>query len=172
MNLPQNEADRVYICGLLHDIGKIGMPEALLGKPGKPTPEEFEIIKRHPTMGAKIIVGIREMEDLVPGILHHHERFDGKGYPQGLAGEQIPLRARVLGVADALDAMTSSRPYRNAMPVETAIHEMVKNRGTQFDPAAVEAVMRLDIERLIHEAREIKGSRVSEGDIFREALTA
>ncbi len=170
MNLSQTEADRVYLCGLLHDIGKIGMPEALLGKPGKPTPEEFEIIKRHPTMGAKIIVGIREMDDLVPGILHHHERFDGKGYPKGLAGEQIPLRARVLGVADALDAMTSSRPYRNAMPVETAIHEVAKGKGTQFDPAAVEALMRLDIERMINESREIKGSRVSD-TIFTEAVT-
>jgi HD-GYP domain-containing protein (c-di-GMP phosphodiesterase class II) len=171
MDLPESEAERVYLCGLLHDIGKIGMPEALLGKPGKPTPQEFEIIKRHPTMGANIIVGIREMEDLVPGILHHHERFDGKGYPQGLAGEEIPLRARILGVADALDAMTSSRPYRNAMPVETAMNEVIKGRGTQFDPAAVEALLTLDIPRLINDSREIKGSRVSE-ILLTEALPA
>ncbi len=162
LNLAQPEADRVYLCGLLHDIGKIGMPEALLGKPGKPTPEEFEVIKRHPTMGANIIVGIREMEDLVPGVLHHHERFDGKGYPKGLAGEQIPFRARVLGVADALDAMTSSRPYRNALPIDTAIQEVLKGSGTQFDPAAVAALMKLDIVGMITESREIKGNRVSD----------
>jgi len=170
MDKPQAEADRVYLCGLLHDIGKIGMPEAVLGKPGKPTPEEFEIIKRHPVMGAKIIEGIREMEDLVPGVLHHHERFDGKGYPQGLAGKQIPFRARVLCVADALDAMTSSRPYRSAMPVEMAIQEIIKGKGTHFDPAVVESLMKLNIKQMIHESREIKGGRVSD-TIFVEAVT-
>jgi len=170
MDKPQTEADRVYLCGLLHDIGKIGMPEAVLGKPGKPTPEEFEIIKRHPVMGAKIIEGIREMEDLVPGVLHHHERFDGKGYPQGLAGKQIPFRARVLCVADALDAMTSSRPYRSAMPVEMAIQEIIKGKGTHFDPAVVASLMKLNIKQMIHESREIKGGRVSD-TIFVEAVT-
>jgi HD-GYP domain-containing protein (c-di-GMP phosphodiesterase class II) len=162
MGLTAAEADRVYLCGLLHDIGKIGVPEAVLGKPGKPTLEEFEIIKRHPTLGASILVGIREMEDLIPGILHHHERFGGKGYPKGLVGEQIPFRARVLGVADSLDAMTSCRPYRSAMPIDAAISEILRGSGNQFDPAVVAALMKLDIVKMINDSREIKGYRISD----------
>ena len=156
LEMPAAEADRVYICGLVHDIGKIGMPESVLGKPGKPTDEEFEIIKRHPAMGAKIITGIKEMEDLVPAVRHHHERMDGKGYPDHLSGMQIPFRARVLCVADTLDAMTSNRPYRNSLSIDAAINELKKGRGTQFDSDIVEALLKLDVSVLVGEIKNQK----------------
>ena len=160
MGLAPSEADRVYLCGLLHDIGKIGVPEAVLGKPGRLTDDEFELIKQHPATGAKIIGGIQEMEDLIPGVLHHHERMDGKGYPQGLPGEQIPFRARVLCVADCLDAMTSDRPYRKALSVETARTEILRNAGTQFDPDLAKVFLQLDLSEQIAQLREHKGQYV------------
>ncbi len=124
---------RVYLTGLLHDIGKIGVDEAVLRKNGKLTPEERECIQRHPAIGASILRGIKQMRDIVPGVLCHHERIDGKGYPEGLVGDEIPLTGRIIGLADSFDAMTSKRVYRDAMTVEAALEEIRKGLGTQFD---------------------------------------
>ena len=158
--LGAREADRVYLCGLLHDIGKIGVPEAVLRKPGRLTDYEFEVINRHSTIGARIISGIQEMEDLIPAMLHHHERTDGGGYPDGLKADQIPFRARVLCVADCLDAMTSDRPYRRALPVKLAEAEIFRGAGTQFDPDLVELIPKLHLSEYLAELRKNKSSYV------------
>jgi HD-GYP domain-containing protein (c-di-GMP phosphodiesterase class II) len=144
-------ADRVYLCGLLHDIGKIGVPEFVLRKPGRLTDEEYAKIKRHPVVGAAILGDIQELGDVMPGVLHHHERIDGRGYPDGMAGEQIPLYARVLAVADTFDAMTSARPYRKALSVQVAVEELKRHAGAQFDPAVVEALLQMGPEAVFAE---------------------
>ena len=119
---------------LLHDIGKIGIPDAVINKPGKLTPEEFQLIKRHPVVGAKILQNIEEMPSLSIGARWHHERYDGSGYPDGLAGEDIPEAARIIALADAYDAMTSKRSYRDALPQDLVKKEIKNASGTQFDP--------------------------------------
>ena len=169
MGLSAAEAERIYLCGLLHDIGKIGVPEAVLRKPGKLTDYEYELIKQHPVIGAKIIRGIQEMEDLVPGVMHHHERMDGNGYPKGLGAAKIPFRARVLCMADALDAMTSDRPYRKALPAKLAEGEILRAAGTQFDPAFVEVLLKLNFPEYITELRTHKGVHLSE-DIYETSV--
>ncbi len=121
----------------LHDIGKVGIPERILSKPGPLSEEEWAVMKTHPAIGARIVEPIRFLGEAAVVIRHHHERFDGRGYPEGLRGEAIPLPARIFAVADAFDAMTSDRPYRPARPVERALEELVENRGTQFDPDVV-----------------------------------
>ena len=128
--------------GMLHDVGKIGVHDAILNKPGKLDKEEYEAIKLHPLIGAQIVKGISFLEPLVPYILEHHERFDGKGYPQGLAGENISIKGRLLAVADAFDAMITDRPYRKGLDAEIALKEVVKNTNSQFDPKIVEAFER------------------------------
>jgi HD-GYP domain-containing protein (c-di-GMP phosphodiesterase class II) len=139
--------ERVYMAGLLHDVGKIGVPEAVLQKTGKLGPEEFEQIKRHPEIGARILGDIKQLADIIPGVLHHHERYDGKGYPHGKAGEEIPLMGRVICVADCFDAMTSSRTYRKALPLEVALTELRRCAGTQFDPMLTDAFLRIGADR-------------------------
>jgi HD-GYP domain-containing protein (c-di-GMP phosphodiesterase class II) len=124
---------RIYLAGLLHDIGKIGINESVLCKNGRLTPEERTCIQRHPVIGASILKGIKQMRDIVPGVLCHHERIDGKGYPNGVPGASIPLMAKIIGIADSFDAMTSKRVYRDAMTVEQAVEEIRKGLGTQFD---------------------------------------
>jgi putative nucleotidyltransferase with HDIG domain len=141
-------AGRVYMAGLLHDVGKIGVPEAVLQKTGRLTPEEFEQIKKHPEMGAKILRDVRQIEDVIPGVLHHHERYDGKGYPSGLAGENIPLMGRIICLADCFDAMTSSRTYRKALPLEVAMTEIRRCAGTQFDPNLADSFLRISTEEM------------------------
>jgi len=133
----------------LHDIGKIGIDDAILRKPGKLTNEEFEIMKTHTTKGAAILGTAPDMLPIIPIVRHHHERWDGKGYPDQLAGEGIPLLARIVGVADAYDAMTSNRPYRQGMPAEDAFAEVEKMAGKQFDPGCAAAF--LDIRDRITE---------------------
>ncbi len=130
----ENRQNDIYIMGLLHDIGKIGVPSAVINKPGKLTDEEFAMIKTHPSKGAKILENIHEMPELAVGARWHHERFDGRGYPDGIKGEEIPEEARIIAVADAYDAMTSKRSYRDALPQEVVREELLKGRGTQFDP--------------------------------------
>lgn len=139
------EAERVRICGLLHDVGKIGVPEAVLCKPGRLTDDEFEHIKMHPEIGYRILKDLTGLEDVLPGVLHHHERLDGNGYPHGLCGQAIPMVARILACADTFDAMSSNRAYRSAMPREKVLAELVRCKGTQFDPAVVEAFLRIDL---------------------------
>lgn len=131
-----------YLC-LLHDIGKIGIPDHILNKPGKLTDEEFEIMKRHPEIGEKIVSPIEAMQNLKPLIRHHQEFYSGSGYPDGIIGEAIPLACRILSVVDTFDAMTSDRPYRKALPKETAIEELRRCSGTQFDPQIVELFIRI-----------------------------
>jgi diguanylate cyclase (GGDEF)-like protein len=127
-------AELVYLAGTLHDVGKIGIPDAILGKKGRLTEEEFEVMKTHPSQGEVIIGKVPQLTRLIPGVRHHHERWDGGGYPDGLAGENIPLMARLLAVADTFDAMTSDRPYRNGLSLEEALQEIEAHAGSQFDP--------------------------------------
>lgn len=131
--LDEDQIHMVYLAGLLHDIGKIGIEEVVLRKKGKLTEQEFNRIKQHPSIGAGILHEIKQMRDIIPGVLSHHERVDGRGYPDGLVGEQIPLTGRIVGLADSFDAMTSKRTYRDAMTVEHALEEIGKGLGTQFD---------------------------------------
>ncbi len=142
--LDDQAVQRVYLSGLVHDVGKIGVPEAVLTKPGKLTKEEYELVKMHPEIGARILEGIRQMDDLIPGVLHHHESWDGKGYPHGLAGHDIPLFGRIIGLADAYDAMSSDRTYRRAMPMAEVLDEVRRCSGKQFDPDLVEVFVGLD----------------------------
>jgi hypothetical protein len=127
--------------GTLHDVGKLGVPTTVLRKSGKLTDEEFDAIKLHPTRGHDIVRDIRFLDEALAGIYHHHERIDGRGYPSGLTGDQIPEFARVIGVADAFDSMTSTRSYRSARSVDEAIAELERCKGTQFDPGMVDALI-------------------------------
>jgi putative nucleotidyltransferase with HDIG domain len=145
--LSDHEVERVYMAGLLHDVGKIGVPEVVLQKTGRLTAEEFEQIKKHPEIGARILQDIKQIKDIIPGVLHHHERYDGKGYPGGLAGEDIPLMGRIICLADCFDAMTSSRTYRKALPLEVALTELRRCSGTQFDPRLTEAFLQISGEQ-------------------------
>lgn len=127
------------IASVLHDVGKIGIEDSILRKPERLTPEEFNLIKRHSNMGAEIIEHIRPLKEIIPGVKYHHEQMDGKGYPEGLRGEEIPLIAKIVAVADTYDAMTTDRPYRKALSKEKAIGELEKCSGTQFDQEVVGA---------------------------------
>ncbi len=129
---------------LLHDVGKIGVPDSILLKPDKLTPEEWAVMKRHPRIGYDILHGIKFLAPAAEIVLAHQERWDGKGYPNGLAGSAIPLGARIFAVVDTMDAMTSDRPYRRALPFHAAEEEIRRCSGTQFDPAVVEAFLSID----------------------------
>lgn len=141
LGLSDNELEILKQGALFHDIGKIGIPDAILQKPGKLTDEEYDDIKNHPSIGAKILAPAKIFSDLVPMVLHHHERYDGRGYPVGLSGEDIPLMARIVCVADSFDAMTSDRSYRPRFKVIDALEEVEKCKGAQFDPLVVDAFM-------------------------------
>jgi putative two-component system response regulator len=146
--MSDHEAERIYMAGLLHDLGKIGVPEAVLQKTGKLTPEEFEEMKKHPEIGARILRDIKQISDLIPGVLHHHERWDGRGYPGKIAGENIPKMGRIICLADCFDAMTSNRTYRKALSLDTALFEIEKGAGTQFDPILAKAFLAIGGENL------------------------
>ena len=136
------EQDKIYMMGLLHDVGKIGVPDEVINKPGKLTGDEFETIKLHPVVGGRILESIKEQPELATGARWHHERYDGGGYPDGIAGEEIPEAARIIAVADAYDAMTSRRSYRDPMPQEKVREEIANGSGTQFDPRFAEIMLR------------------------------
>jgi len=143
LNLSRQVQEDIYYMGLIHDIGKIGVPDEIINKTSRLTDEEYAIIKTHTTIGGEILEKMSEMPDIALGARYHHERFDGKGYPEGLKGELIPMVARIIGVADAYDAMTSNRSYRKALPQEVVRSEIVKGIGTQFDPIFAEVMMKI-----------------------------
>jgi HD-GYP domain-containing protein (c-di-GMP phosphodiesterase class II) len=146
--LEEEQIHKIYLAGLLHDIGKIGIDEAVLRKAGKLTEQELNRIRMHPSIGASILSGIKQMRDIVPGVLYHHERIDGKGYPNGLTGKQVPLAGKIVGLADSFDAMTSKRTYRDAKTVEQALMEIEKGLGTQFDEKVGRTFLSSDVYQL------------------------
>jgi putative nucleotidyltransferase with HDIG domain len=143
LGLDRAATQRVCIAARLHDIGKIGVPDAVLRKPGPLDAAEFALIRKHPEDGASILAPLAFLAHVLPAIRHHHERFDGGGYPDGLAGSAIPLEARILQVADSYHAMASHRPYRSAQPVEFVRQELTRHAGTQFDPDVVQALLEI-----------------------------
>ena len=164
--------ERVYLAGLLHDVGKIGVPESVLHKTGRLTPEEFEQMKKHPEIGARILADVKQVRDILPGVLHHHERYDGQGYPHGLAGENIPMMGRLICLADCFDAMTSNRTYRKALPLEVALTEIRRCSGTQFDPALTEAFLRIGADKLRELVLQPQKAAVTEMSRRREIVTS
>lgn len=143
MGLDPNQIEAIQISSILHDIGKIGVSEKILLKPAKLTEKEYALVKEHSTIGAKILEPVKFPWPVIPLVLHHHERYNGRGYPQGLKDKEIPLGARILAVVDAYDAMMTDRPYRRALSRVETVAELVKNSGTQFDPKLVEAFLKI-----------------------------
>jgi HD-GYP domain-containing protein (c-di-GMP phosphodiesterase class II) len=148
LGLPAGQVRVLYRAGLLHDVGKIGIPDRVLSKPGRLTAEEFALVRQHPVRGSEIVRHVRSLAPLLPAVRWHHERLDGSGYPDGLAGDAIPLDARILAVADVFDALTSARPYRAAMPVTVALAVLEQEAGIGLDPARVGALRRVVEARL------------------------
>ena len=140
LGMDSNALEEMQYAALLHDVGKIGIPDGILLKPGKLLPEEFAIIQRHSSIGSDIVKRVPSLQHIAPIVLHHHERIDGSGYPNGQAGDEISLPARIIGAVDAFDAMTSMRPYRDAMPMEFAINELHRGAGTHFDADVVQVL--------------------------------
>ena len=151
----EKQADDIYIMGLLHDVGKIGIPDEVINKPGKLTEEEFETIKTHPVVGAKILENITEMPKLAVGAKYHHERFGGGGYPEGLIAENIPEEARIIALADAYDAMSSRRSYRDILPQEAVREQIEINKGIQFDPVFADIVIDMIDEDTNYQMKEM-----------------
>jgi putative two-component system response regulator len=146
--------ERLRYAALLHDIGKIGIPKEIINKTSKLTDEEYEVIKTHPVIGSNILKEITEIPDISIGARWHHERYDGRGYPDHLAGDEIPKLARIIGVADAYDAMTSKRSYRDVLAQNIVYGEVEKGKGTQFDPDIADIMLELikeDTEYVMHE---------------------
>ena len=137
MGLPEEDLKKLKLGGLFHDIGKIGIPESILLKTERLTDDEYSEIKNHPTIGAHILSNATMFQDIIPIVKHHHERFDGKGYPSKLKGDEIPYLARITAIADTYDAMTSKRAYREPLSLDIVKEEFAKNAGTQFDPELI-----------------------------------
>ncbi len=142
LDLGEEDLDRLALAGVLHDVGKIHLDPSILGKPGPLTDSEFELMRRHPELGFAMTRN-RLDSKVAEAILYHHERWDGRGYPFGLTAEEIPILSRVVLVSDAFDAMTSTRAYQPALPVDYAVNEIRKNTGTQFDPQVVDVFLEL-----------------------------
>lgn len=154
MGMSEQEQEKIYVMGLLHDIGKIGVPDLIINKPGKLTDEEFAMIKKHPSIGKDILENISEFPDISVGAKCHHEKYDGTGYPDGIGGENIPLLARIIGIADAYDAMSSKRSYRDVLPRDVIRNEIVKGRGMQFDPKCADIMLQMIDEDAEYRMRE------------------
>lgn len=150
----QAQQDDIYMMGLLHDVGKIGIPETIINKPARLTDEEYQVIQTHPIMGAQILANITEFPQLVTGARWHHERYDGKGYPDGIAGENIPVEARIIAVADAYDAMSSRRSYRDVLAQDYIRGELIKGKGTQFDPVFTDVMVAMIDADTAYQMRE------------------
>jgi len=153
MGLSRAAMEEVHIAAHLHDIGKLGVPDHILNKSGKLMPHEFEQIKLHPEIGYNILCKSKGLVKIAVIVRHHHERWDGRGYPAGLKYDKIPLGSRIIAVCDSIDAMTSARPYRSALSWEACHEEIIINKGLQFDPVAVEAVEKL-WEKWMYNARK------------------
>ena len=147
--------EEIYIMGLLHDIGKIGVPDHVINKTDKLSEDEYDMIKKHPSMGASILESIKEDPNLALGAKYHHERFDGTGYPEGLTGDKILEQAKIIAVADAYDAMSSYRSYRDVLNQETIIKEITEGRGTQFDPKYADIMLSLIKQDKDYKMREM-----------------
>ena len=150
----KTQQDTIYMMGLLHDVGKIGIQDAIINKKGRLTDEEYAAIKTHPSVGAEILKNISDFPELMVGARWHHERYDGRGYPDGLSGEEIPETARIIAVADTYDAMTSNRSYRGAMPQEKVRQEIARCSGSQFDPRFAEIMLQMIDEDTQYRMRE------------------
>jgi HD-GYP domain-containing protein (c-di-GMP phosphodiesterase class II) len=148
LGMPASQRSDLYLIGLLHDVGKIGVDDSVLKKPGPLTPEEYRQIQRHPDTGVQILADLKKLNHLLPGVRHHHESLDGTGYPSGLAGDAIPWEARILAVADSYDAMSSTRPYRRRLTPGQIDEILQKGSGVQWDPAVIDALFacRMDLE--------------------------
>lgn len=151
MGLEETLRKKIIIAGHLHDIGKVGVRDDILRKPGPLTEGEFELVKKHPVISVEILSPVLKDTFIIPAVKHHHERMDGKGYPDGLKREEIPLGARILAVADAYEAMTSHRAYRKALPHKIALKEIEKNKGHHFDPEVVKIFLSLPLTRIFPE---------------------
>ena len=167
MGLDEHTVSRMHIAGVVHDVGKIGVPESVLSKPGRLTEEEFAWMRQHPEIGYGILKDIPQLRDILPGVLHHHERWDGQGYPEGLCEDRIPKIARMIALADAFDAMSSTRTYRPALSRAEVLQEIMECAGTQFDPELAPVFVRIDFsgyDRLVaeHRAGEQKASQDEE----------
>jgi putative nucleotidyltransferase with HDIG domain len=143
MGLKQDQLENLHRGALLHDIGKIGIPAGILDKPGKMTDEEYQLIQEHPSKGARILEPIAAYAHIIPMVVQHHEKFNGKGYPDGIAGKEISLGGRILAVADVFDALISDRPYRKGMGLERTIGIIKEDSGTHFDPNVVRAFLKV-----------------------------
>lgn len=152
--LPTQEQNDIYMLGLLHDVGKIGISDAIINKPSKLSDEEYAVIKTHTTMGENILKSITEFPKLLIGARWHHERYDGRGYPDGIAGENIPIEARIIAVADAYDAMSSKRSYRDDLPQAVVRAEVEKGKGAQFDPGFAQIMLAMIDEDADYAMRE------------------
>ena len=168
IGMDETECLKVFYAGLLHDVGKIGIPNDIINKKGKLDPEEYEVIKQHSSMGDQILKSISEYPFLCVGAHYHHERYDGKGYPEGLKGNDIPEIARIISVADAYDAMTSNRSYRNAIPQQLVREEIVKGEGTQFDPEFAKVMQRLIDQDTEYQMREME---ISKGPVKKKNIS-
>jgi len=154
MNMTTNEQEDIYYIGLLHDIGKIGIPDEIINKTSRLTDEEYDVIKTHPVIGSEILAKMSELPGIAVGARWHHERYDGTGYPDGLAGEKIPLIARIIGVADAYDAMSSKRSYRDVLSQKVIFEEIKRCSGTQFDPKVAAVMLQIIAEDAEYKLRE------------------
>ena len=158
LGLPHKQCYDLAIAGMLHDIGKIGIPDRILNKPERLTDEEYKEMKSHVVKGGEILKSFTLIDNIEEGALYHHERYDGKGYVHGLKGEEIPLNARIIGIADAFDAMTANRVYRKKLDMDFVLGELKKGRGTQFDPQLTDIMLHLietgqiDMQRLYDNA--------------------
>ena len=162
VGLSEEQLKILKIGGLFHDIGKIGIPDKILLKPEKLTDEEYSEIKNHPAIGAHILGSATIFKDAIPIVKHHHEKYDGRGYPAGLKGEEIPYLARIAAIADTFDAMTSRRSYRNALDLQIVKDEIERCKGTQFDPQLADAFLEIlenDVERIINIQNKFENSK-------------
>ncbi len=155
LNWSEDDKEKLKRAALLHDLGKIGIPDGILHKKDKLTDEEFDFIRKHEIIGVNILKPLKDFAEILPWILYHHERWDGKGYPHGLGGNSIPLAAQLISVSDVFDALTTGRDYKKAFPLDDAVKEIVKNKGTQFNPQLVDVFVEAVLETPIQQTKPL-----------------